>query len=187
MDYNNYIWNNNIRNSHACVALTECSGSCLSLFLFSWNPTVISDSINGFWKFYQSAEKIFQGNILYKRFQIASCTKLSIFSTKSKMMIKVVKLFTALMNFMGKHLCRSLFLVKFHTYRLKKDSCSGVFLWGLPNLSGSFFAKHLWVTAFAKYPFLFVTSTSATKIVSFGLGYFKYFRDKHRELLANSS
>ena len=34
----------------------------------------------------------------------------------------------ALMNFIGKHLCRSLFLLKFHAYRLKKDSCTGVFL-----------------------------------------------------------
>ena len=36
-----------------------------------------------------------------------------------------------------------------------------------------FFAKHLRVTASAKYPFWFVTSTSATKNVSFNLGYFK--------------
>ena len=49
------------------------------------------------------------------------------------------------------------------------------------------FAKHPWVTASVKYPFLFVTSTSATKNASFDLGYFKYFRDKHSELLANSS
>ena len=51
----------------------------------------------------------------------------------------------------------------------------------------TFFAKHLWVTANAKYPFLFVTSTSATENVSFDFGYFKYFRDKHFELLASSS
>ena len=49
------------------------------------------------------------------------------------------------------------------------------------------FAKQLWVTALAKYLFLFITSTSATKIVPFNLGYFKYFRAKHFELLANSS
>ena len=45
------------------------------------------------------------------------------------------------------------------------------------------FAKHLWMTASAKYPFLFVTPTSATKNVSFDLGYFKYFLDKHCEQL----
>ena len=42
-----------------------------------------------------------------------------------------------------------------------------------------FFAKHLRVTASAKYPFSLVTSTSATNYVSFDLRYFKYFRDKH--------
>ena len=47
----------------------------------------------------------------------------------------------ALMNFIGKHLCRSLFLLKFHAYRLKKDSCAGVFLWVLPNISERFFAE----------------------------------------------
>ena len=48
------------------------------------------------------------------------------------------------------------------------------------------FAKH-WVTASAKYPFLRVMPPSATKNVFFKLGYFKYFWDKHSELLANSS
>ena len=37
-------------------------------------------------------------------------------------------------------------------------------------------AKLLWVTAPAKYPFLFVTSNSATKNVSFDLGYFNMFK-----------
>ena len=50
-----------------------------------------------------------------------------------------------------------------------------------------FFAKHLWMTASAKYPFLFVTWISATKNVSLDLGYFKYFWGKHCELLVNSS
>ena len=80
------------------------------------------------------------------------------------------------------------FLIKFHAYRLKKDPYTGVFLWVLPNISEPFFffAKRLWVTASTQYLFLFVTSTSSTK-VSFNLGYFKYFWDKHCELLANSS
>ena len=43
------------------------------------------------------------------------------------------------------------------------------------------------MTTSAKYPFLFVTSTSTAGNVSFYLGYFKYFRDKHYELLASSS
>ena len=48
-------------------------------------------------------------------------------------------------------------------------------------------AKHFWMTASANYSFLFVTSTSATKNVSFDLGYFKHFRNKHCELLVNIS
>ena len=54
------------------------------------------------------------------------------------------------------------------------------------TLQNAVFAKHIWVTASAKYPFLFVTSTSATKDVSFNLGCFRYFQDKRCELLANS-
>ena len=50
----------------------------------------------------------------------------------------------------------------------------------------AFFAKHIWVTASDKYPYWFFTSTSAAKNVSFNIGYFKYFRDKHSELFANS-
>ena len=49
------------------------------------------------------------------------------------------------------------------------------------------FAKHLWVTASAMYPLLFVTSILATKNVPFDLSYLKYFRGKHCELLVNSS
>ena len=49
------------------------------------------------------------------------------------------------------------------------------------------FAKHLWVTASAMYPLLFVTSILATKNVPFDLIYLKYFRGKHCELLVNSS
>ena len=44
---------------------------------------------------------------------------------------------------------------EFQTYRLKKDSFAGVFLWVLPNISERFFvlfAKHLCVTISAKYP-----------------------------------
>ena len=43
----------------------------------------------------------------------------------------------------------------------------------------AFFAKQLRVTASTKYPFLFATSTSARKNVTFNLVYFTYFRDKH--------
>ena len=46
-----------------------------------------------------------------------------------------------LMNFIGKHLCRSLFLINFHAYWLKKNSCTGVFLWVLPDISEHFFGK----------------------------------------------
>ena len=79
------------------------------------------------------------------------------------------------------------FLIKFLTYRVKKDSCAGVSCAFYQIFHNAAFAKHPRVTASAKYPFLFVTSTSATKNASFDFGYFKYFRDKHCELLSNSS
>ena len=78
------------------------------------------------------------------------------------------------------------FLINFHIYRLNKDSCTGFSFEFSQIFQNAFFAKQLWVTVSAKYPFLFVTSTSATKNVSFKLDYFKYFRDKHHKLLANN-
>ena len=41
----------------------------------------------------------------------------------------------------------------FHPYSLRKDRSAGVLLSVLPNISEQFFAKHLCVTASAKYPF----------------------------------
>ena len=147
---------------------------------------------------------IYRKNILGKQLSRATCfkyvlrmpcaPKTQVFSTKLNMMIKVVKLFTGVLwkscsdKLYRKHLRGSLFLKKFYAYRLKEDSCTGVFLWVLPNTLGHCFCKkHLWVTASAKYFFLFVMFIFSTKNVSFDLGYFKYFRDKHCELLASSS
>ena len=41
----------------------------------------------------------------------------------------------------------------FHPYSLRKDRSAGALLSVLPNISEQFFAKHLCVTASAKYPF----------------------------------
>ena len=47
----------------------------------------------------------------------------------------------------------SLFLIKFHTYKLKKYYCTGIFMWVLQNISERFFVKNFWVTASAKYSY----------------------------------
>ena len=78
---------------------------------------------------------------------------------------------------------------QFHAYSLKKDSYAGVFLWVLPNVSESFFFLQntsVWLFLL-NTPFFFVMSTPPSKNVSFNLGYFKYFRDKHCELLPRTA
>ena len=67
----------------------------------------------------------------------------------------------------------------FHPYRLKKDSAQVFFCEFYQIFQNAAFAKPLWMAASAKYPALFVTSTSDTKNVSLHLGYFKCSRDKH--------
>ena len=76
--------------------------------------------------------------------------------------------------------------MNFHAYRLKKAPAQMFSCEFYQIFQNTFFCKTRLMTASAKYPFLFVTSTSATKNISFKLGYFKYFREKHCELLANS-
>ena len=77
---------------------------------------------------------IYSRNISGKQLFLAICSKyvfrllyapkFQIVSTKLNMMGKVGKLFAAALwercsdNFIGKHLCRSLFLIKFHAYRI---------------------------------------------------------------------
>ena len=84
-----------------------------------------------------------------------------------------------LMNFIGKHLCRSLFYNKVSRIQAKERLLYRCFLVSFTKYFRTIFAKQFWVAASPKYLFLFVTPTSARKIVSFNLGYFKYFRDKH--------
>ena len=69
--------------------------------------------------------------------------------------------------------------------RLRKPILKIAFLRVL--ISECLFSTHIRVFANAKYPILFIASTSATKNVSFNLGCFKYFWDKHCEFLVNSS
>ena len=77
---------------------------------------------------------IYSRNISGKQLSLAICSKyvfrllyapkIRIFSTKLNMMGKVGKLFASALwkrcsdNSVGKHLCRSLFLIKFHAYRI---------------------------------------------------------------------
>ena len=95
----------------------------------------------------------------------------------------------ALMNFVGKHLWRSLFYSNVSRLRDKErllhrcfpvsfTKCFRTLL--LQNTSSN-------ITPSAKHPFLSVASPSATKKVSFHLGYFKYFWGRHCKLLANNS
>ena len=82
----------------------------------------------------------------------------------------------ALMSFIGTQLCRILFFDKVHAQGLKRDSCIDVFLWVLPKFFRTFFLqKHLWATASAKYPFLFVTSTLAKKMFPLSLAILNIF------------
>ena len=75
-------------------------------------------------------------------FQVGLYTPLRIV----KMMVKVVKLLApvyekaALINFIRKHPCRSLSLNKV-SFLHAKDSCTGVFLYVLPNISERFLCK----------------------------------------------
>ena len=112
-------------------------------------------------------------------------------------MVKVVKQFTGvygkatLMNFIGKHLCRSLYFNKVWHLQAKGRLLhnTDVFLWILPNISKHFFLQNTcgWMLVL-NTPFLFVMSTSATKNVSFNLGYFKYFWDIFfKELFTSNS
>ena len=113
---------------------------------------------------------IYRKNILGKQLSQAICskyvfrlpyaTKFQAFSTKLNMMVKVVKLFTGVLwkscydEFYRKtHPRKSLFLIKFHAYRLKKDFCTGVFLWVLPNISERCFCKTPLGDCFCKIPF----------------------------------
>ena len=125
------------------------------------------------------------------------------------MMVKVAKLFTGILwkrcfdNFIEKLLCRSLF----HAYRPRSFTPTGViserFLKDFRKISAQvlfcefyqifqnvFLVALLQNTSVWHFllntPFLFVRSTSASENVSFNLGYFKYFWDKHCELLPNS-
>ena len=65
------------------------------------------------------------------------------------MMVKVVKLFTVVLgkicsdSFIGKHLCRVSFSIKFHANRLKKDFWTGFFLYVLPNIPERFFQQNI--------------------------------------------
>ena len=113
---------------------------------------------------------IYEKNILGKQLFLAICSKcifrllhapkFQIFSTKLKMMVKVVKLFTRVLwkrcsdNFIGKHLRRSLFFNKVSRLQAKERL---LHIWFPVSFTKYFrtlfFAKHLWVTTFAKYPF----------------------------------
>ena len=89
-----------------------------------------------------------------------------------------------LMNFIGKNLSRSPFFNKVSSLPAKERLSHKCFPVSFTKHSRMpFFSIYIWVTVSPKYPFLFVTTTSATKNVSFNLVYFKYFQDKHCEKL----
>ena len=150
------------------------------------NPTVIPDSVNRFLKLYHP---FIEKNSLEKHFSQAICSKyvfwlfhapkFQIFSTK----------LDALINFTGKHLCRNLFFNKVLRLLAKERLLRRCFPVSFTKyFLNAFFAKHLWVTASAKYQFLFGTLTLATMFPSkcfLQPCYFKYFRDNTLELLAN--
>ena len=133
-------------------------------------------------------QSIYRENILGKQLSQARCfkyvfrllhvPKFQIFSTK----ISWSKLPNCSQVFYEK----AALILQGNTYAgVKKPSCKCVFLWVLPNVSKRFSCKHLWVIASAKYPFL-LCRHQPPKNVSFNLGFFKYFWDKHCELLANN-
>ena len=108
--------------------------------------------LNRFWKFYPFIEKKVLGKQLsqglYSKyiFRLLHGPKFQICFAELNMMVKVVKLFSGVlkaapMNFIGKRLYRNLIFSNVSTYKLKKDFCTGVFLWALPNISESSFCK----------------------------------------------
>ena len=94
-------------------------------------------------------------------FRLIHAPKFQIFSTKLNLVIKVVKLFAGILWKSRSH--------EFYRKTPMQESLYQIF-------QNAFFAKHIRVTTSAKYPFLFVTWTSATKNVSFNLCYFTSLR-----------
>ena len=91
-------------------------------------------------------------------FRFLHAPKFEIFSTKLNMMVKVVKMFTGVLwkscsdEFYTKHICRSFFFNK--VSRLHNIPAQVYFCEFYQIFQNAVFAKYLWVTASAKYPFV---------------------------------
>ena len=100
--------------------------------------------------------------LFLKKMEILSASKSHCHSRLSKPILKILPIYrkNILWRQLSQAICRktsmqeSLFLIRFHAYMLKEDSaqvfsceCSHIF-------QNAFVAKHLWVTASAKYPLL---------------------------------
>ena len=108
-------------------------------------------------------------------------------------MVKVVKLFTDVLwkrcseSFIGNHLCGSLFFNKALGLQAKERLMHRCFPVSFTKYFRTLFLQNTpgWLPLL-NILFLLVTSTSATKRCFLQPLLFKYFRDKHCELLANS-
>ena len=204
-----------IRSSHVCVALAEYSGSCSNVFierifvffmtLFLKKMEIIISASNPHCHSRLSKPilkilSIYRKNILGKQlsqaicskyvFQIISCTKISsiFYNIKYDGQSYQTVHKCSLKKLLWWILWGSLLLNKVSRLQAKERLLHRCF----PVSFTKYFRTLLLqdasgVTASAKHPFLFVTLTSATKKISLDLGYSKYFRNKHHELLANSS
>ena len=87
-------------------------------------------------------------------FEIKALVQL-IRSSRSQMLFKTGVL-ENFINFTGKHLCWSLFLINFQTFRpatlLKRDSNTSVFLWNLWNFKNAFFSQNSYGGCFLLSP-----------------------------------
>ena len=94
----------------------------------------------------------------------------------------------SLMNFVGKNLWGSHFFNEISYLQSKERLPHRCFPVGFTKYFRTLFLQNTsgWLLLLITFICSF-TSTSATKNISFDLGYFKYFWDKHSELLANSS
>ena len=91
---------------------------------------------------------LFQAMYFKYVFRLLDALESQKFSSKLNMIVKVSncsQVFyekAALINFIGKHLCRSLCLNELSRLKDKKGSCTDVFLWVLPNIQNTFFCKN---------------------------------------------
>ena len=144
---------------------------------------------------------IYRKNIFGKQLSEAICSKCvfrllhapesQIFPTKLNMTVIVVKLFSGDVQkssdeFYRKTPMQESLFNKVLPLQVKERLLHMCFPVSFTNYFNTlFFAKSIWVTTSSKYSVLFNTSTSFKKCF-FNLGYFKYFWDKHCELLVNS-